>query len=121
MDRTVTHKQQVAQQQTLVINACAERRHGTGADPANIRMVTTAGHKEAGIQTTTKHRCDRRDVWEMRTTMERVIAQQRVAGLQRRHHTSSHLLEQITDAVSHGTEMHWNMRRIGHQTTMEIK
>ena len=84
-------------------------------------MVTTARHEEAGIQTATKHRRHRRDVWEMGTAVERVIAQQGVARLQREYRASSHLLEQITHAVSHGTEVHRNVRCIGDQSTLGIK
>ena len=53
--------------------------------------------------------------------MERVIAQQGVARLQRQHRASRHLLEQITHAVSHRTEAYGNMRCIGDQPTVGIK
>ena len=53
--------------------------------------------------------------------MERVVAEQRVAGLQRCGITARHLGQQIAHAVAHRSEVHRNVGSIGHQGTRGIE
>ena len=53
--------------------------------------------------------------------MERVVAEQRVAGLQRCDITGRHLGQQVANAVAHRSEVHRNVGGIGHQGPRGIK
>ena len=84
-------------------------------------MVTTAGHEEAGFRVLAEHRRDRRDVGQMGSPMERIVAQQRVARLKRLQFTVLQLAEKIAHAIPHRAEVHRNVGRIGNQATGGIK
>ena len=83
--------------------------------------MATAGHKEAGLIPVAEHRRDGGDVGQVGAAMERVVAEQRVAGLQRCDITGRHLGQQVAHAVAHRSKVHRNVGGIGHQGTRGIK
>ena len=54
VDSTIANEQEVAQQQTLLVNAMAEGGHRPWRDATHISVMAAAGYKEAGCRT--RHR-----------------------------------------------------------------
>ena len=111
----------MAQAQALLLDMFAEGRHGSGGQPAHIGMVPAACDKEAGRTGAHKHRRDRRDVRQMGPSMEGVIADHHITGLERRHRPLLHLGKQIHHGIPHGAQMHGNVGRIGHKGPFGIE
>ena len=83
--------------------------------------MATTGHKEAGLIPIAEHRRYGGDIGQVGAAVEGVVAEQRVARLQRCNIASGYLSQQVTHAVSHRSQMHRDVGGIGHQGTRGIE
>ena len=63
------------------------------------------------------HRCDDRDVWQVRAAVVGIVQHIHIAGL----HLASIFTDDGLDAFTHGTQVHGHVRRIGNQITSGVK
>ena len=81
VDAAIAHKQQIAQQQSFVVDAATERGHGSWRKTTDVGMVPAAGHEKTRLGFVAEHRSDGGDVGQMGSAMERIVAEPRISGL----------------------------------------
>ena len=117
------HQGHVVEQQTLLLNAAAPRRHGPGADATHIGVMAAGGHEGDRLGPTGcgEQRRDQGQIGQMGAPVERVVGHHRIAGGQGLELSALHRLLQGHHALPHGTEVHRDVGGIGHQPPLPIK
>lgn len=89
--------------------------------PTNVCVMATVRNvKNWLLESIRKHGRNYSQVWQMTATALRMIAQQDIATFQRLSLFLSQLDLEL-DRLLHGTQVHWNVRRIGNQTAVRIE
>mgnify|MGYP003348933735 CR=1 FL=1 len=110
----------VVEQQPLLLDAAAVGGHGAGGDPPHVGMVAAAGHK-APQAIPLEHRRDHGEIRQMGAAIEWVVGHHRIPRRQGPMLAALHGRQQGPHALAHGSQMHGDVRGIGHQTTGRIK
>ena len=106
------HQQEVVDQDALVLDRPAVRRHRARRDPANVCMVPARRGEESRRGVAHQdHWRNHSDVGKMRAPRMRRVQHVDVAGL----HRGSAFADHRPDRLAHRSEMYRNMRRIRHQ------
>mmetsp|Transcript_38687 Transcript_38687/g.66886 ORF Transcript_38687/g.66886 Transcript_38687/m.66886 type:complete len:386 (-) Transcript_38687:1797-2954(-) len=94
-----------------------ERRHGARSDAANIGVVTTRSHEEHDLAVVEDRR-DNSDIRQVTASRElRMIRHQHITFFQ----IVTPVLDLIPDGLRHGSQMHWQVRGIGHKPAAGIE
>ena len=84
-------------------------RHRTGADAADVRVVSAGRNQERRSSPFEKHRAHQGDVGKVSSSLERIVQDHRVPGLEPMSSQGR------ADRQRRGTEVHRNVRRLGKQ------
>ena len=127
--RALVDQQEIVDQNALLLDRRALRRHGAGGDPADIGMMATRRDEGVGLARAivVEHRHDHGDIGQVRAAPEGIVDRIGIAAPQPAPVARLSILARAThfeharDTVAHASKVHGDVRRIGDQRAGRIE